>query len=381
MAVVRKLKSNLQSVQAWRGISVLAVVIYHLGFEARRIWNGTNATLLSPWDRFGFCGVDIFFVISGFIIAYTNFNKLGQPSQLGNYLWNRLSRIYPAYLLISIPSFVQGLCSHQLKWKSFLGAALLIWPYPFLGNPVAWSLSFEVGFYLLFSIAFLLPARFLPLILAAWAVCIFGETGHWFRGVPEAAYLSFTVLNVAILLGATGALLIRKGLIIFPRVSMLLAATLFAGGCITCLQIGNTLTNDLPLRCAFLAVPAFLMIYGAVGDEIKHERAYPKWLLHVGDASYSIYLCHYQMIMLAELLVLSVKGQVNPLVWQTATGLSATATGLLLYRFVEKPIVRFLHRRSDDKVVALNATEAIEVKTPITVSLTLLEALEDRPVV
>jgi exopolysaccharide production protein ExoZ len=375
------LKSNLESVQAWRGISVLAVVLYHLGFEARRIWDGTNATLLSPLDRFGFCGVDVFFVISGFIIAYTNFDKLGQPSQLGNYLWNRLSRIYPAYLLISMPSFVQGLFSHQLKWKSFLGCALLIWPYPFLGNPVAWSLSFEVGFYLLFSIAFCLPARFLPLLLAAWAACIFGDTDHWFRGVPPDTYLSFTVLNVAILLGATGALLIRKGLIIFPRVSMFLAATLFAVGCITCLLIGNTLTNDLPLRCAFLAVPAFLMIYGAVGDEIKHERAYPKWLLHVGDASYSIYLCHYQMIILAEVLVLSVKGQVNPIVWQTVTGLSAVATGLLLYRFVEKPIVRFLHRRSDEKIVASKTTEAIEVMTPITVSLALLETLEDRPVV
>jgi peptidoglycan/LPS O-acetylase OafA/YrhL len=352
--VYSELKSTLRSVQAWRAISVLAVVIYHLGTEARRIWANTEATFLNPLNRFGFCGVDVFFVISGFIIVYTNFNKLGQPNQLPHYLWNRLTRIFPAYILISLPSFIEGMHTHQLKWRSLLGAAFLIWPYPFLGNPVAWSLCYEVGFYLLFSIAFLLPLRFLPLILAAWSVCVFGESSYnWFHQMPDASYLVFTVLNIPILLGATAALLVRKGMIVFPRMCMGLAAIMFAVGVSACLVTGHDLSTDLVLRCGFIAVPAFLLIYGAVGDEIRHARTYPNWLLYTGDASYSIYLCHYQMIMFAEIAVLSFKSQIHPFLWQGVTGVLAISTGLLLYAFLEKPLMRFLHKKSKNEPVAL----------------------------
>jgi exopolysaccharide production protein ExoZ len=350
----------------WRAISVLAVVLYHLGFEARRIWDGTNATILSPLDRFCCGGVDFFFVISGFIITYKHFDKLGEPQELGKYLWSRLTRIYPVYILISIPSFLQGMLSHQLKLLSLLGAAVLLWPFPFLANPVAWSLSYEMSFYFLFSIAFFLPGRFLPLMLAVWSVCIFGETNHWFRALPEAAYLSFTVLNVAIILGILGALLIKKGVIIFPRICMGIGAALMTAGCIICYLIGNTVTNDLPLRCAFFAIPASLLIYGAVGNEISRQRTYPKWLLHTGDASYSIYLSHYQMIMLAEVLILPFKSQLNPIVWQTATGVVTLATGYLLYQFLEKPLVTIFNKKTKPKSAAIKPTEKFEGELPVT---------------
>jgi peptidoglycan/LPS O-acetylase OafA/YrhL len=366
LQVYSELKSTLRSVQAWRAISVLAVVIYHLGFEARRIWSNTDATILNPLNRFGFCGVDVFFVISGFIIVYTNFNKLGQPNQLPNYLWNRLTRIYPAYILISLPSFIEGMHTHQLKWKSLLGAALLIWPYPFLGNPVAWSLCYEIGFYLLFSLAFVLPQRFLPFMLTAWAVCVFGESSFdWFHKMPDASYLVFTVLNVPILLGAAAALLVRKELIVVPRVCIGLAAVLFAIGVAACLLTGRDLSTDLVLRCGFIAIPAFLLIYGAVGDEIRHARIYPKWLLFTGDASYSIYLCHYQMIMLAEVTVLSFKSQIHPLIWQSVAGLLAVTTGLLMYVFLEKPLIHFLHRKGEDKGAVAKPAELNESPTTV----------------
>jgi peptidoglycan/LPS O-acetylase OafA/YrhL len=143
---------------------------------------------------------------------------------------------------------------------------------------------------------------------------------------------------------------------------------LFATGFGACLLTNHELSADPKLRCAFLAIPAFLMIYGAVGDEIKHLRVFPKWLLFTGDASYSIYLCHYQMIMLAEVLILPFKNQIHPLVWQGVTGLLTMTVGLLLYRFLEKPLVNFLHKRSDEQPRLIPADNFEKAQSSVTVA-------------
>jgi peptidoglycan/LPS O-acetylase OafA/YrhL len=87
---------QIRSLQALRGVACLMVVLLHAGN-----WEPSThpKTLLLAWARpFGWAGVDLFFVLSGFIITWTQERNLGRPAAVGSYLWRRLWRIYPIYL-------------------------------------------------------------------------------------------------------------------------------------------------------------------------------------------------------------------------------------------------------------------------------------------
>ncbi len=80
----------IRDLQALRGLACLAVLFYHMaGLESQSAW---QYRLLPAFDRFGYAGVDLFFVLSGFIIMNANFAKLGQPAALFPFLRNRLWR-------------------------------------------------------------------------------------------------------------------------------------------------------------------------------------------------------------------------------------------------------------------------------------------------
>jgi exopolysaccharide production protein ExoZ len=355
------LNNVLQSLQAWRAISVLAVVVYHLAFETQRVWGDNCSNLFGPLADFGFLGVDVFFAISGFIIVWVYAGKLNTPREIPEYFWHRFTRIYPLYIFISLPSFIAGLISHQLKWKSTLGALALLWPYPLLANPVAWSLCYEISFYIFFASAFLLPRRFLPFILAFWAICIVGHTSEDLpHRLPEEFYPLFSVLNFEILMGAAAALMLKARLIFFPRTCIAFGCLLIAAVIGASQITGHDLANDYLLRAGVLSPAGFLIMYGAVGNEIKNSASYWKWLLTLGAASYSIYLCHYQITVMAGLIVLPYKAQVHPILWELLTGACVTITGVLIYFFVEKPFLKFVRTRK--KTVQCDATPQEQFK-------------------
>jgi exopolysaccharide production protein ExoZ len=112
--------------------------------------NALGQTILAPksLDRAGTFGVDIFFVISGFIIARVAFLD-GQPTA-GEFIGRRLHRIIPLYWLMSLPWLVAAVAIGPFYWK-VLASTLTFWPawgntnWPLLG--VGWTLSFEMLFY------------------------------------------------------------------------------------------------------------------------------------------------------------------------------------------------------------------------------------------
>jgi len=343
----------LQSLQAWRAISVLAVVAYHLAYETQRVWGNNCESLFGPPFDYGFLGVDLFFAISGFVIVWVYANKLNSPREIPEYLWHRITRIYPSYILVSLPSFIAALKLHLLNWKTTLGALALLWPYPLLANPVAWSLCYEMIFYIIFSSAFFLPRRFLPYILAVWAVCIVVHTSeNLTHRLPEIFYPAFSVLNFEILMGAAAALLLQARLIFFPRVCIGLGCFLIAALVGVSLVTGHDLANDYLLRAGVLGPSGFLIIYGAAGNELIRSAKYWKWLLILGASSYSIYLCHYQIIVMCGLLALGFiahKVHFNPILWELLTGALTIGSGLLIYFILEKPFLQFI--RSKTKTV------------------------------
>src|SRR5437588_671898 len=158
------------NLQALRGVACLLVVVYHTASIESRY--GLPFSPLNPVRWFGYAGVDLFFVLSGFIITATSRADLGRPGRLPRYAFRRAWRIYPAYwVALAVGVGVFAVLSpdpvFRTGWATDLRDALLLTPRPELCRflPVAWTLSYELMFYLAFAALFLLPRRFaLPLL-------------------------------------------------------------------------------------------------------------------------------------------------------------------------------------------------------------------------
>ncbi len=135
--------STVWMVEAWRGLAAWMVVYAHY-------WAGTDSSW--PLLRFAFTGVDLFFVLSGFVFAPYLF---GKPLAPGAFAVRRFFRIYPAYFLALLIYF--GMAWGEGRelaywWQHLVFAYLQSREMAFYYNPVFWSLPSEVEFYLLLPV-------------------------------------------------------------------------------------------------------------------------------------------------------------------------------------------------------------------------------------
>lgn len=169
--------NNLEWVQLLRGVAALLVVLAH----------GRYALLGSPAyplaDQLlgqGGMGVDLFFIISGFIMCYSTAGDGGGPAAMARFLIKRVTRVWPVYAVATLLSVfvLYGGAGHfhsaANRWTFWHTLAMLpadprAAPYFSLTLPVAWTLEFEMYFYLLFA-ASLLFRRWRWLALAAWVL-------------------------------------------------------------------------------------------------------------------------------------------------------------------------------------------------------------------
>lgn len=86
---------NIEVIQALRGVAVLAVVLFHVLFVEAKYANGD--LWLPHVLALGESGVDLFFVISGFIMVTITQSRFRRASEFGRFLYSRVSRIYPTY--------------------------------------------------------------------------------------------------------------------------------------------------------------------------------------------------------------------------------------------------------------------------------------------
>jgi peptidoglycan/LPS O-acetylase OafA/YrhL len=86
---------RLNNLQALRGVACLLVFFFHVAIGEAGAGHGLNP--LVPFQYAGFAGVDLFFVLSGFVITRVNVRGLGDPARVAGYVTRRLWRIYPVY--------------------------------------------------------------------------------------------------------------------------------------------------------------------------------------------------------------------------------------------------------------------------------------------
>ena len=325
-------------IQALRFFAATLVVITHSTFYTHERLDRT----VNIWAQ-GTRGVDIFFVISGFVMLYSSQKLLGTISAGSIFLQRRFLRIVPLYwLLTSAKIFLlvttAGLALHSvLSFKTVLTSYLFLPAKNFDGKiepliGVGWTLNFEMLFYYLFAAALFLRRNvFLVVgpVLLALTLGAFFRTPAW----PTAsAFVNPIVLEF--LIGMLIAQLCLKE-IYLPK---MLAVT----GVITALPLllfGHDQSWVLA-KLLMSGMPAALIVW-SVASLQEMRGLVPAWMLFLGDASYSIYLIHPFVSPLPPVVMSRLHIHISWLsvVAGVTIGLGA---GCLLHQFVELPLTKLL---------------------------------------
>lgn len=355
-------RSKLDSVQALRGLAAIMVVFYHAQTEE-----------LSPgiWAR-GYAGVDMFFVISGFILTYVSRDYARDLPTVARFLYARATRVYPLwwvfalilplYFLVSygapLPPDQSALISDP---PAYIIKSLLLWPQSELPVlKVGWTLIHEMFFYLVFSLALMFRRPALPALLIVWA----GLTllGSWLvhdanLDSPVLA-LATSHLTLEFIAGAFVALAVRHGLHVQPRAIFLLGLA----GLAAALVLYTTPTPSALLwgRVAVFTLPCCALLYGSVVMEQERGLRIPRWCVALGNWSYALYLVHTIVILgLQRLsreaslrlpdgwktwLVYSEPGISGDLVFAVAIFALSIPAAALAHIYLERPLMRLTRK-------------------------------------
>lgn len=285
---------KLQSIQALRGVAALLVVLFHArALELKGIAaNGlTEQPLIGGLFTNGFAGVDLFFVISGFIMVFVTRDGLTGLKPAASFLFARVTRIYPVWWAFAGCMTIYMLVAHGVSGNSegwqkaafghpmlpyLVKSFLLIPQEPFPVLNVGWTLIHEIYFYLVFALFLLMPRRWLPILLAIWAVIVTGGALLGFSRPTAMTWLSLAVhpITLEFLLGAAAGFAVTKGLVwrsgILTQVATLwlLAALCYEGS-----------ENGILLewgRVIWFGLPCALLVYGCAGLDMTKRHA---WLI------------------------------------------------------------------------------------------------------
>ncbi|MCJ1699305.1 acyltransferase [Rathayibacter festucae] len=340
-----------EGVQALRFVAALLVVITHATFYAHErlddsitVWNGAAA------------GVDVFFVVSGFVMAVT----AGPFEVRGGWRFfavRRVIRIVPLYWIAT----TLKIASILVLPGAVLHAALTPWSgvasYLFLParNPdgavepllgVGWTLTYETAFYAVFALGLLLRRN---VLVFASTVVLVVASGHLLRPAEDwpawAVYFDPLVLYFAIGM-AIGRI---AGL---PRARRGLLLALGASAAFTVVAAlapeGISWQRDALFRkgivtAAFVAVVLAEPLFRRLASRRGANRVLRRPLLALGEASYSLYLCHPLIgpVVPAVLALIGLRAGVLSVAGTIAVSLVA---GLAIHRWVERPLTRRLRR-------------------------------------
>jgi peptidoglycan/LPS O-acetylase OafA/YrhL len=353
-------KGYIPALTGLRGIAALWVVLLHsrefmgdmLGRDLR----------YAPLLKDGYFGVDIFFILSGFIIAYVHLEDFSRftGENLKRFAVLRFFRVYPLHwLVLSWLLFLTAACPGyadfvknwmhnpgQFSFRSFLISALLVehWGYNF-GHPanwVAWTLSAEILAYMLFPLLAFMMLRLQSERLSLW-------------------------LAAGMLLALGGIMGVSGGIdrISIDRGGLVRMAFEFPAGMFLCRYVRLSRRRDsrrlgvagLLLLCLCLMIPAckpliytafglLILALATPGDRLKpvmESRA----VLWLGNISFSLYLTHYIILMLAHWLLKPYLPLHVPMLWLAVMNLCLMlcfGAAYLFHRFAERPFQKWGRR-------------------------------------
>jgi len=348
---------QLVSLQYLRAIAAMMIVFTHgwdqLPWLKERIPNAAQS------------GVDLFFVISGFIMVYVT-AKAGSAAL--HFFRMRVVRIVPLYWLYTVLTAGLILAAPQLFKTSvftvphFLQSLFFIphWGPKGSISPMillGWTLNYEMFFYAVFAIAMAIMAtRRVPLAIAMLLILPLLGLFINFAGSAAGEFYSNEIV-LEFIFGMLLAVLLANGAL--GRVGMPAGWALIAAGAVGLCIGGYHFESS---RALSFGVPAALIVAGALSIESAHRVAKVQPLLLLGDASYSIYLAHLFPIALLRFgwsrLMLPTEGLGPVLSFMAIALLGGALAGVASYLLLERPLMRVMRRPSLVRTPSLIAGRA-----------------------
>ncbi len=322
---------KVHSIQFLRAVAALAVMFFHIA--------GAPFTI-------GAAGVDVFFVISGFVMGL-----VADKSPPGKFLRHRLFRIVPLYWAVTFVmclGALAGVFSTFTFTVEHLWKSLLFVPYANASGQVTplvlvgWTLNMEIFFYLVFALGLALRAPIAVTVAILSAMVVAGQLADWQSPFMQIwasplllEFLAGLVLSRIAFAGMRGGI---------AALALSFVGFAFAAG------IGEQFGL---LRIVSWGLPAFLLVAGCVW--IERAGGWPQSLLKpfeiVGDASYALYLLHGLVISIV--LKVMAPGFAASIV----IVIVALAVSIAAHVLFEKPVIR-LFRRFADRGISGSRAEA-----------------------
>lgn len=259
---------KLNALQYVRAICAMAVLLFHAEGGVNAYWKHQNQI---SWFSWGHLGVPMFFCLSGFVISYSCYLR---PKKSADFLFSRIARIYPAYLIVALLFIV---CILILPAGSFNSAPSLTIDQVFrtvffdFGRTggyvyVGWTLFYEMMFYLCFS---LLSFRFTEI----------AKRSQFYYFIALCLFLcySFSLHRIADFLFGVSAFLIASN----PNADNYSKPPVAVLGIVA---FAGLFVNPVGALCAILLISIL------IAEKYKPDLFGYKSLLVLGDSSYSIYL-------------------------------------------------------------------------------------------
>jgi exopolysaccharide production protein ExoZ len=326
-------------IQILRLVAAVAVIAFHAlgappkGFEVPE-------SVISFALSYGGRGVDLFFVISGFVIFYATHRAPLTPAE---FLRRRVERIVPLYFFVIFAVTVLAVTlpatfgapdwytpRHIIKSLAFIAFTDGEMPVVYVG----WSLEYEMYFYLAATLLMAMTRNVWRNIVVMFsAAALLGQIPGVATALGNTAFFADAMI-LEFVLGVIVGHLFVNGRTGWP--------TAVAAAC----AIAVLLVTDPANRVIVSGVPAACLVAAAAWS--SRRRTDPSWperaLARLGDASYSIYLAQVQSVSLISMLIAGFAPAIPPLLLLAVTTCIVVALGLALNILVERPLLKLCRR-------------------------------------
>lgn len=347
-------KSRVGTLQILRMLAATLVMVGHLQHEMLELMGTKLAPVLHeiPFD-WGL-GVDIFFVISGFIMYYLCHDKFGQKGSAGLFLRRRLARIVPLYWFFTTIILVIALMTTRETGGLPLKLPNIVASYLFIPGPVClefcypvytlgWTLNFEMLFYVLFAVALMMRRTPGLIFIAAMLLAFMGLR---LLTIPLPASIHFWGDSISgdFLAGIVISRLYMNGVRIRPSVAVMMialagivAVIFYQAGLYR--SVGRIVTGGIP---ATLIVMAGVLAWQAPGRSLVSRI-----LIHGGDASYALYLWHPFAVKATSTMASRIAVIADtPALFMVIAIIIAYLGASVIHIFFERPLTHWFNRRA-----------------------------------
>jgi len=350
------MNNKIINVQFLRAFAASLVVFYHTAPHYFVAGGDTSGNIFSFMSQVGYAGVDIFFVISGYIMWYTTHHTRGTKVAL-EFIYARFTRIYPLYWSFFFLLIIMYWYKQKLTTVDVIGSFFLTASMPNFILSVAWTLQYELYFYLFFSLLLFVAKKYRIKIIIFTLFIIFIIQFYAIFHLNIYAKNNFHIVSplytfwlspfiVEFFLGIFVAYYFEHTRVKY--IFLLIISIFFLIGSALYYQefmINGTLAEGyyMPQRVLFFGATSMLLLALMIELSQRNINILPKISKYLGDASYSLYLSHTILLLIAYSLGIphAIKhfGDYQELLMLLLI-VGIIFYSLLHYKFIESPLLK-----------------------------------------